>query len=133
MYSSNLTDRMAHMSNKKVIHTIGFFNDKFRETINGSTFHSKLAGYSMGNTAHIEIVKQMLLGSANNRYMFKYTSQSINYVECHDNQTFFDKAIHINSNQDIVIKQELLATAKLSQALLKNYTREALVKVKLDF
>jgi len=30
-------------------------------------------------------------------------------------------------------RKELLATAKLSQALLKNYTREALVKVKLDF
>ena len=30
-------------------------------------------------------------------------------------------------------RRELLATAKLSQPLLKNYTREALVKVKLDF
>ena len=30
-------------------------------------------------------------------------------------------------------RNELLATAKLSQALLKNYTREALIKVKLDF
>ena len=30
-------------------------------------------------------------------------------------------------------RKELLATAKLSQALLKNYTREALIKVKLDF
>ncbi|MCK7488211.1 MAG: hypothetical protein MZU97_24055 [Bacillus subtilis] len=25
--------------------------------------------------------------------MFKYTSQSINYVECHDNMTFYDKAV----------------------------------------
>jgi len=30
-------------------------------------------------------------------------------------------------------RRELLATAKLSQPLLKNYTREALIKVKLDF
>ena len=30
-------------------------------------------------------------------------------------------------------RKELLATAKLSQPLLKNYTREALIKVKLDF
>ena len=30
-------------------------------------------------------------------------------------------------------RKELLATAKLSQALLKNFTREALIKVKLDF
>ena len=30
-------------------------------------------------------------------------------------------------------RRELLAVAKLSQPLLKNYTREALIKVKLDF
>jgi hypothetical protein len=30
-------------------------------------------------------------------------------------------------------RRELLATAKVSQPLLKNYTREALIKVKLDF
>ena len=31
------------------------------------------------------------------------------------------------------VKKELLAVAKLSQPLLKNFTREALIKVKLDF
>ena len=30
-------------------------------------------------------------------------------------------------------RRELLAVAKLSQPLLKNFTREALIKVKLDF
>jgi hypothetical protein len=30
-------------------------------------------------------------------------------------------------------RREMLAVAKLSQPLLKNFTREALVKVKLDF
>ena len=111
MYSSNLTDRMAHMGNKKVIHTIGFFNDKFRESIKGATFKPELPGYAMGNTSEIETVKQMLLGSANNRFMFKYTSQSINYVECHDNMTFFDKALMVTDDIKLIKKQELLATA----------------------
>jgi len=111
MYSSNLTDRMAHMSNKKVIHTIGFFNDKFRETIKGATFKPGLKGYAMGNEDEIDTVKEMLMGSANNRYMFKYTSQSINYVECHDNLTFFDKALHISKDIEMIKKQQLLATA----------------------
>ena len=31
------------------------------------------------------------------------------------------------------VRKELLAVAKLSQPLLKNFTREALIKVKLDF
>ncbi|MBN2541094.1 MAG: type I pullulanase [Bacilli bacterium] len=111
MYSSNITDRMAHMSNKKVIHTIGFFNDTFRETIKGATFHVDRPGYATGSPDKIDIVKQMVLGSAYNRYMFKYTTQSINYVECHDNMTFFDKAMHITEDEEIVKKQEMLATA----------------------
>ena len=111
MYSSNLTDRMAHMANRKVIHTVGFFNDKFRESIKGATFKADLPGYTMGNTDEIEIVKQMLLGSANNRYMFKYTTQSINYIECHDNLTYFDKALYITDDIDLIEKQQLLGIA----------------------
>ena len=111
MYSSNMTDRMAHMENKKVIHTIGFFNDRFRDTIKGKTFDILSKGYASGNTSEIDVVKQMLLGSAYNRYMFKYTSQSINYVECHDNMTFFDKTMHIFSDIEMAKKSELLATS----------------------
>ena len=115
MYSSNLTDRMAHMGNKKVIHTIGFFNDKFRETIKGATFDTMAKGYSMGNTSQIDIVQEMLLGSARDRYMFKYTTQSINYIECHDNLTYFDKALHITKDEALIKKQAKLA---LSMVLL---------------
>jgi pullulanase len=109
MYSSNLTDRMAHMSNKSVIYTIGFFNDKFRETIKGATFDPKAKGYSMGNTNEIDIVQEMLLGSARNRFMFKYTTQSINYIECHDNLTYFDKALHLTKDKELIKKQAMLA------------------------
>ena len=111
MYSSNLTDRMAHMSNKKVIPSIGFFNDRFRDTIKGSNFETNKKGYATGDLSKTDIVKQMLLGSAYNRYMFKYTTQSINYVECHDNLTFYDKALYINDDIDLIRKQEKLATA----------------------
>jgi pullulanase len=111
MYSSNLADRMAHMASKKVIPTIGFFNDKFRETIKGSTFHPKEPGYTSGNLGDIEIVKEMLLGSARNRYMFKYPAQSINYVECHDNLTFYDKCLYMTDNLELIHQQQLLATS----------------------
>jgi pullulanase len=111
MYSSNLRDRMAHMNNKSVIHTIGFFNDEFRESVKGATFKPEIPGYAMGNVDEVNTVKEMLLGSANNRYKFKYASQSINYIECHDNLTFFDKALHITEDVDLIKKEELLATA----------------------
>ncbi|MBU1145069.1 MAG: type I pullulanase [Firmicutes bacterium] len=111
MYSSNLADRMAHMKNKNVIHTIGFFNDTFRETIKGATFLPKDKGYSMGNVQNVDIIKEMLLGSAMNRYLFKYTTQSINYVECHDNLTFFDKAFHLTKDISLIKKWQKLATS----------------------
>ncbi|MBN2877942.1 MAG: type I pullulanase [Bacilli bacterium] len=110
MYSSNVTDRMAHMSNKKVIHTIGFFNDQFRETIKGATFEPKAKGFATGDVSKIDIVKEMLMGSAHNRFKFKYTTQTVNYVECHDNQTFFDKASIITDDLELIRKQEMLAT-----------------------
>ena len=109
MYSSNMTDRMAHMSNKKVIHTIGFFNDVFRENIKGKTFDVTSRGFATGDVKAIDIIKEMLLGSAYNRYMFKYTTQSINYVECHDNMTFFDKASQIYSDIEMVKKSGIFA------------------------
>ena len=111
MYSSNLSDRMAHMGSKKVIPTIGFFNDKFRETIKGSTFNPKDPGYATGNLENIDIVKEVILGSARNRYMFKYSAQSVNYVECHDNMTFFDKCLYMSDDTALIKKQQLLATA----------------------
>jgi pullulanase len=111
MYSSNLADRMAHMYNKNVLYNIGFFNDQFRERIKGKTFDILSPGYATGNIKEVELVKQMIMGSSHNRFLFKYTSQSINYVECHDNLTFFDKAIAIAGDIALVKKQQLLATA----------------------
>ncbi len=112
MYSSNMSDRMAHMSNRNVIHTIGFFNDKFRNTIKGSTFDDESNGYATGYLKDTDILEQMLCGSAINQYMFKYTTQSINYVECHDNYTFFDKA-SIQSKDEVLLKKQ----AKLALSL----------------
>lgn len=111
MYSSNQADRMAHMFNKNVLYSIGFFNDRFRETIKGKTFDPLIPGFATGSTKDNETVKQMILGSAYNRYLFKYTSQSINYVECHDNMTFFDKGMMMSADAELVKKQQLLATS----------------------
>jgi len=44
-----------------------------------------------------------------------------------------DPQVYITSVGLYNARRELLATAKISQPLLKNYTREALIKVKLDF
>ena len=111
MHAGNLADRMAHMFNKNVIYTIGFFNDAFREAVKGATFDVMGEGYATGSLKDLLVVKEVLLGSAVNRFRFKYASQSVNYVECHDNTTFFDKAMMICGNPVLAKKQQKLATA----------------------
>ncbi|MFA5007172.1 MAG: type I pullulanase [Candidatus Izemoplasmatales bacterium] len=111
MHSGNMADRMAHMMNKNVIYTIGFFNDRFRETIKGKTFDAKVPGFATGDPSDFDTVREMLLGSAANRFMFKYASQSVNYVECHDNLTFFDKCLSLTDDVGRIARWERLATA----------------------
>lgn len=81
MISSNTADSLAHMYNKNVISSVGFFNDRFRENIRA---------YSKGSVDNLSIVREVLLGSVANRFLFKYTNQTINYVECHDDLTMYD-------------------------------------------
>jgi pullulanase len=85
-------DNMAHMYNPHLLFTIGHFNDKFREVIKGATFNLKHKGYSMGSNTQLDDVINLVQGSSTNHYLFRYPSQSLNYVECHDNNTYFDKA-----------------------------------------
>ncbi|MFP4478257.1 MAG: type I pullulanase [Candidatus Izemoplasmatales bacterium] len=96
---------LAHMFNSKVNINIGFFNDQFRDTIKGSTFDTKELGYALGNLEYKNQVNKILEGKG-----IVNANQSINYVECHDNQTFFDKAIIGLDGQSKVRKHQLVAT-----------------------
>jgi len=93
------SSEMAHMFNHKQMKNIAFFNDKFRDTIKGSTFGNK-PGFSLGNHHEASDVRLLMLGSAIDQYLFEDPSQSINYVECHDNHTFYDKMSLILKNAD---------------------------------
>lgn len=74
----------ANMSNQKQFRSYSHFNDQFRNVMKGTN----KPGYAMGNNDNFEGLKQSLLGSLN---IFDYPHQSINYVECHDNYTFYDE------------------------------------------
>ena len=108
-------DKTSHMHNKHLLFNIGHFNDKTRETIKGATFHVKQKGYALGSKARIDDVKNIVLGSAQNKFLFRYPAQSINYVECHDNHTFFDKASKALVGTDIeeIKKRQRLATSMM--------------------
>ena len=106
-------ERSAHMYNRHLLFNIGHFNDKTREVIKGATFDISQKGYAMGNLAHLNDLKNIILGSALNKYLFRYSSQSINYVECHDNNTFFDKTVKALPLADVkeVKKRQRLASS----------------------
>ncbi len=106
-------EQSAHMFNQYLLFNIGHFNDKTRELIKGATFDMKQKGYALGSLAHINDIKNLVLGSAQNKYLFRYPTQSINYVECHDNNTFYDKAkLALPSTSETEItKRQRLATS----------------------
>jgi pullulanase len=109
-------ERTAHMYNKHLLFNIGHFNDKTRELIKGATFDPKDKGYALGDNTKLEDIKNIILGSASNKYLFRYPSQSINYVECHDNNTFYDKSILAlgkDVKEDEIKKRQRLATAMI--------------------
>jgi pullulanase len=107
-------DRTAHMYNPHLLFNIGHFNDKFRETIKGATFDVKQKGYALGSNAKLWDVKHLIAGSCLDKFLFRYPSQSINYIECHDNNTFYDKtvaALGKEVKEDIIKRRQRLATS----------------------
>lgn len=80
----------ANMMNQKMMPDISHFNDFFRDRIKGDTMADNVAvkGLMMGNCQHLNDLPGLLLGSET---MFSSPLKSINYVECHDNHTVYDK------------------------------------------
>ncbi|QMS84456.1 type I pullulanase [Candidatus Xianfuyuplasma coldseepsis] len=107
-------DFAAHMYNKHLLFNIGHFNDKTRELIKGATFDIKQRGYALGSSAKLDDIKNIIMGSCMNKFLFRYPTQSINYVECHDNNTFYDKAVIAlgkDVTDDEIKRRQRLATS----------------------
>lgn len=93
----------ATMDNHAMLQDIGFFNDTFRNTMRGTNQMESL-GYLSGDTYKtFEGMKMMC-----NIEKFTNISQSINYVECHDNATCYDKIQISNYDEDDETKKRRL-------------------------
>ncbi|AMR11631.1 type I pullulanase [Bacillus sp. FSL W8-0445] len=77
----------ATLQNAGKVPAVGFFNDRFRNAVKGSTFELSDRGYALGDTGKKAALQHGIAGSPG----FLQPAQSINYVECHDNHTFWDK------------------------------------------
>ncbi len=94
-------DRKATMMNHAKMPNIAHFSDIFRDKIKGATMTDRVheVGYGTGDVERSLDAMHLLLGTVmhvNNEgnYIepyFSEPSQTVNYVECHDNHTLWDK------------------------------------------
>jgi pullulanase len=109
-------DKKAIIRNQSKLPDIAQFNDKFRDTIKGNTFYLYDKGYVLGNEHYYEEAIEVITGSVGideeESGILLNPSQSVNYVECHDNHTLWDKLISCLPDMDelLHIKYHRLAT-----------------------
>lgn len=95
---------------------IGFFNDFFRDTLRG-TNQMETKGYFSGDTYKTNDAMKAIC----NLDMFAKITQSVNYVECHDNATCYDKLQISNYDESEKIRKRrsrlMMAAVILSQGV----------------
>lgn len=106
----------ASMYNADAMPEIGFFNDFFRDHVKGPSSNEKrwAKGYCLGEVSYVEAMKSALVGNVLENQtvkLFSQPHQSINYVECHDNATLWDKLKESNREER---KEERIKRQKLT-------------------
>lgn len=95
----------ASVENQYKMPKIGHFNDRFRDSIKGSSLHTQLTrkGYCTGDFRFMDEAAQNLSGNVQRIVFaprFDQPCQSINYVECHDDATLWDKMQYCCEGED---------------------------------
>ena len=99
-----------HLYNHFKMPKFAFFNDKYRDTLKGSQW-DKTAGVIFGLSDRIYDLYHLITGSCLDHYRFDNPSQSINYVECHDNYTVYDYGKYVlNLPEEDIIDGARLAS-----------------------
>lgn len=91
--------KRAIQENHSKLVPISFFNNEYRDTLKGASDDRGLgdAGYIAGNMSKI----QQSIDRIENSYRYTRIDQSINYFECHDNATIYDKFFVSNSYESV--------------------------------
>jgi len=84
---------LATQVNSTMTPGFAYFNDTIRDSLRGSTFYSDALGFVNGAVGIGEKLESCFRGLP---FWCSDPSQTINYISCHDNNTFLDK-IHIAS------------------------------------
>src|SRR5690554_5362769 len=89
-------DKKAMRENQHLMPNIGHFNDFYRDHVKGRTSEHEISikGYCSGDVFYKDAMKMCLVGNTLEEpflQLFDTPTKSINYVECHDNRTSWDK------------------------------------------
>ena len=114
------SSQRSNLNNALRMPGIGFFNDRYRDTVKGKSgdYDLWVKGYLLGDTNYIDGFKHCFLGSAlplGFPPLFKEVTQSINFIECHDNATVFDKMLVSNAyeSESLLLKRIKLLNGAL--------------------
>ncbi|MHC0038914.1 type I pullulanase [Pseudoneobacillus sp. C159] len=107
-------NQKANLRNQAKLPRIAQFNDLFRDVIKGSTFNLYDKGYVLGNQGKLVQAKQVISGSVSDG-LFLEPSQTVNYLESHDNHTMWDKFVKIfgTDQEELIRRYHRLATSIL--------------------
>ncbi|HYK73676.1 MAG TPA: type I pullulanase, partial [Pseudoneobacillus sp.] len=113
------TQKKAIIKNQSKLPRIAQFNDIFRDTIKGCTFNLNDKGFVFGNHVKLSQSKQVISGSIGliegGNGIFLEPSQTINYIESHDNHTMWDKflSMQVEEDEKTLIRYHRLASTIL--------------------
>ena len=112
-------ERRAVLGNARELPDLAFFNDRFRDAVKGSVFNAKDCGYVNGaaDDWHFEPIQAALEGKFAEDFWTDDPRQTVNYVECHDNLTLFDKLDISLDNADMEHIERVKLADKTAAAL----------------
>lgn len=117
---SPFTNEFATLENADKLPRVAFFNDRYRNILRGPGDKAQLYehGYLLGNKDYVDAFKYVYKAgteSKDSKPLFENYSQSLNYVECHDNATLCDAILESIDNSD---EQEVIKYIKLFNKVL---------------
>lgn len=109
-------EHRAVLGNARELHNFAFFNDRFRDAVKGSVFNAEDCGYVNGavDEWHFDPIRASLSGKFPEVFWTDDPRQTVNYVECHDNLTLYDK---LNASLDGASAERIMQADKMAAAL----------------
>ena len=113
-------EKRANKDNCAKLPEFAFFNDSYRDIVKGpsSPFNLNEKGYICGNTSYqfgLDYAFHAGVLKLSYEPMFETANQSLNYLECHDNNTLYDKLLVSNANEE---EKMLLDRVSLANTIL---------------